>query len=435
MIWELSGAQGKNPTIVPNAATPTSIKWQMTNMPTGKASRFWYYLTAVVIALTFTVSQTSGEGVNQLEEEMLYRIVQSIQIYTPILGMQYQHSNTRGTIMGNLIQYAGFGYNGVGQVQGIPTATASVTQTIYLRIPFAHEQMKKPHEFSPWGGFFEGGNVEILIAPSTVFAGFSALASVTTVTARCWCEFIPAPEAVIHVPFNWREHTNIAVGARITIPDVGSPDGLQGIDQSRGCGVVNLWDLMLGGSGSSLGLDLLGNTTADNIAAFDIPWRDQTRMESPDAFFMALAAMMGNNRRTGWNGAGTPDVTDRHSFPWTDTSGTASPNGPLNLFKSMIFPFIAGGRDLETSKIQTVAGAKDINITYVAPVTTAPRLLGMYTYVFDDAFVKTVLIPRISPAAASQPELTAKTLNKQTGGTYGVGKLAYVRQKIQNANT
>jgi len=424
MIWELSGPQGKAVTLTPNASSQ-SIKWQMTNMPTGKQGKFWYYLASIVVALAVTVTQTSGDGVAQIEADILYRLLTSMQVYTPLLGPLYQHSNTRGTVMGNLIQFAGFGYNGVGEVPAIPVTTATYVRNIYFRIPFAHEFMKKPHEMSPWGGFLEGGFVEILVAPSTTPASFSALAAFTSVTARCWCEFIPAPEAIIHVPFNWREHSNIAAGSRITIPDIGSPDGLQGIDQSRGCGVVNLWNLM-----NITSLDLGGNTTADNITSFDVQWRDQIRLESPDSYVMALLAMMGNTRRTIWNGTGTPDVTDRHGFPNLNELTAANAATALNSAQALIYPFVGAGRDLETSKLQTIAGAKDINISYGSPVSTAPRLLGQYTYVWDEAFVKTVLIPRIDPANATNPELLTKTLNKQQGGTYGIGKLAYVRQKI-----
>lgn len=424
MIWELSGSQGKNPTITPGAG-PTSVKWQMQNMPTGKQGKFWYYLTAIVVAFAVTVHQTNTEGVAQMENDILYRLLTSLQVYTPILGPLYQHSNTRGTVLGNLIQFAGFGYSTVGSVPAVPVATASYVRNIYFRVPFAHENLKKPHEFSPWGGFLEGGFVEILIAPITGLADFSTTSTFTSATVRCWCEFIPAPEAIIHVPFNWREHTNIATGSRITIPDIGSPDGLQGIDQSRGCGVMNLWALM-----NITALDLGGNTTADNIASFDIQWRDQIRLESPDSYVMAQLAMMGNSRRTSWNGTGTPDVTDRHGFPNFDELTPANGATALNSAQALIFPFVGAGRDLETSKLQTIAGAKDINISYVSPVSTAPRLVGQYSYVWDEAFVRTVLIPRIDPANATNPELLTKTLNKQQGGTYGIGKLAYVRQKI-----
>ena len=424
MIWELSGAQGKSVTVTPGAGT-TSIKWQMTNMPTGKQGKFWYYLTSIVVALSVSVSQINTETVAQMEQDILYRLLTSLQVFTPILGPLYQHSNTRGTHLGNLIQFAGFGYNSVGAVPSIPVSTATYTRVIYFRIPFAHEFLRKPHELSPWGGFLEGGFVEILLGPSTTLTDFSGTSTFASATARCWCEFIPAPEAIIHVPFNWRLHQNIAAGSRITIPDIGSPDGLQGIDQSRGCGVMNLWDIM-----DIDALDLGGNTTADNITSFDVQWRDQIRMESPDAYVMSELAMMGNARRTIWNGAGTPDVTDRHGFPNYDELTAANAATFLNNAQSLIYPFVGCGRDLETSKLQTIAGAKDINITYASPVSTAPILLGQYAYVWDEAFVRTVLIPRIDPANAANPELLTKTLNKQQGGTYGIGKLAYARQKI-----
>ena len=426
MIWELSGAQGKAVTFVPGASATTSVKFQLTNMPTGKQGKFWYYLMAIVVGVSMTVDNDIAESAD-IPSSAFFRFLRSAQVFTPILGTLFQHSNTRGTILGNVIQYLGFGYNGAPRAQEIGLAVTE--RTFYYRIPFACEMLRKPHEFSPWGGFLEGGNVELIFEPSNIFAGISGQATVvTTSTVRAWCEFQPSPEAVIHTPMNFREHQNIAAGARITIPDIGSPDGLQGIDQSRGAGILFLGDLM--DFTTTQYLDLQGNTFAGNITSFDIPWRDQIRLDSVDSYFMSLFAMMGNNRK--FNGSGAVTV-DRSGFPYSDTPASVVGN-LAQVDETIIFPFIASGRDLETSKLQTVAGAKDINISYAAPVTDPPRLVGHYAYVYDEAFVKTVLVPRIAPGQADTAELTTKTLNKQTGGTYGIGKLAYVRQKIQNAN-
>lgn len=427
MFWELSGAQGKSVTFVPGGSATTSVKFQLTNMPTGKQGKFWYYLMSMIVAVTMQIDNDIAESAD-IPSQALFRFLRSAQVYTPILGTLYQHSNTRGTILGNVIQYLGMGYSGVGRPQEV--GLANEARTMYFRVPFACEFLRKPHEFSPWGGFLEGGNVELIFEPTSIFAGVSGQATtVTSATVRAWCEFQPSPEAVIHTPMNFREHQNIAAGVRITIPDIGSPDGLQGIDQSRGAGIMSLYDLMAF-VGSADVLDLQGNTSPANITSFDIPWRDQIRLDSVDATFMALQAMMGNPKKFNPSGAVQVDLT---GFPYSDVASSTQLN-LAQINQTMVFPFIGCGRDLETSKLQTVAGAKDINISYAAPVATAPRLIGHYTYVYDEAFVKTVLVPRIAPGQADTAELTTKTLNKQTGGTYGIGKLAYVRQKIQGAN-
>jgi hypothetical protein len=94
----------------------------------------------------------------------------------------------------------------------------------------------------------------------------------------------------------------------------------------------------------------------------------------------------------------------------------------------MIIPMIAPGRDTETSKLQTVAGAKDLNFTYQSTPSGSSRFLGCYYPQFDEQFAQS-LAAKIAPGSAGQ--LVAKTLNKQAGGTPGVGKLAYTRLKVK----
>jgi hypothetical protein len=87
------------------------------------------------------------------------------------------------------------------------------------------------------------------------------------------------------------------------------------------------------------------------------------------------------------------------------------------------------GHDLETSKIQTVKGSRDINFAFSATPSGQSRFLSCEFPVFEPSFaegLKDALLGGSNPSATLQP----KTLNKQVGGTHGVGKLAYVRQKV-----
>jgi hypothetical protein len=421
-IWELSGPQGKTATLtLTSTSSPQTAAFQLTNIPTGKDGKFWYYCTGMTVAIDLNIDNASGEGSAALEQENLWQAVQSLQVYTPVLGTLFLHANYRGAVAGLIGNRFSLGYNDFDLQDGISTGTTGEVRTLYFRIPFACEFLKKPHEVSPWGGFFEGGTVEVRVNPSTSLQGASAGATVNSAAVRCWMDFIPAPEACIHTPFQVREHANLPGNSvRHTITDMGAPDGLQGIDQGKGVGVSHL--LWLSNAGN-VGLD--GASTADNIVSYDIPWRDQTRIDSPDAAVASMFAMMGVRAKP------VNDTADASSFPYLDSAAPLA--GHLNSADSLFFPYISCGRDFETSKLQTVAGAKDINVTYGSDGTPSdsPRFIGGYFPTFDEAFVRNVLVPRITPGKAQGAELLAKTLNKQSGGVYGVGKLAYVRQKIQ----
>ena len=422
-IWELSGPQGKSVTIVPSAAAQVAT-WQMTNIPTGKDGRLWYYCTAVVVAVTITLTQAGAGSI--IPDLLLGNVIQSMQVTTPVLGAVFAHQNTRGIVAKTFHNYVCSGFGALDDVASVPTAASTYVRTIYFRLPFAQEFLRKPHETSPWGGFFEGGTLESRVDVSTILAAFSTGAVVTSVAQRAWMEFIPSPERIIHTPFHIREHQNLPGNTgRHTITDMGASDGLQGINLSAGVGLAGFYYICNPSTPSPSGLG--GAGTAANMLSYDIPWRDQTRIDSPDAPFHAALVHMGVRKKNIVN------ADDGSSFPYSNSATAGSTGGGTlaNDAASMYFPFVHMGRDLETSKLQSVAGARDINVTYTATPAPSPRFLGIYFPQFDEQYMRTVLIPRIAPDAASAAILTSKTLNK-VNGKRGVGKLAYTRTKIRS---
>lgn len=412
VFHELVAAAGKNPTVTPGTSAQTAI-FNLTNIPVGKENKFWYYVTAMILKVVTVVDQPAMGG-TAIGADKLWKVVQSVQAQCPLLGQLFSHANTRGSVLGNVIQYLGYGYNATHVRAEVAAADGDTTVTLYYRVPFAYEFLKKPHETSPWGGFLEGGTVEVKFDVSTVLDGDSTGAVTKATTSfRAWLELIPSPEAVIHTPVHWREHILPGSTTRHTIPDLGSPDGLIGIDQTKGVGVAALLYLT-----DATGIGLSGPDGADNIISYDIPWRDQQRIDAVDASYASLFAMMGHNRTS------KVPTHDGGGFPYTLA---ATPNGDLNNAQALIFPFIAPGRDLETSKLQTLHGAKDINVGYTSTPSGSCRLLGCYFPVFDERYMMT-LAARIAPGSAGK--LAAKTLNKQSG-VHGVGKLAYVRAKVK----
>lgn len=411
-IHELVSTAGKNPSLTPSTSAQ-SATFLLNNIPTGKEGKFWYYVTAIVLKVVFTFDQAASGG-SAVDPDKLWKVIQSVQIQSPLLGQVYLHANTRGAVLGNIIQYMGFGFNALGTRAQIASSDGDTTVTLYYRIPFAFEFLRKPHECSPWGGFFEGGTFEVKLDTTTVFDGDSTGAVIKAPSnLRAWMEMIPSPEAVVHTPIHWREHILPGSTTKHAIQDMGSPDGLQGIDASKGVGLGGLYYLT-----NATGIGLSGAGTAANITQFDIPWRDQIRVDVPDALFMSMEAHMGHNR------ASRNGTHDASGFPYTIA---ATPNGDLNDAAALIVPLVTMGRDLETSKLQTVAGAKEINFAYTATPSGSAHFLGCYFPVYSQDYIA-MLAARIAPGSAGQ--VAAKTLNKQAGAVHGVGKLAYTRAKI-----
>jgi hypothetical protein len=421
-LYELVSQQGKNPAVTPGT-TPQSVQFLLNNMPTQKEGKFWYYVTALCFKLVVTVNQPASGG-TAITADKLWKIVQSVQVQCPLLGQLYTHQNTRGSVLGNIMQYMGFGFNRTPVANLIPAADGNTTVTLYYRMPFAYEFLCKPHETSPWAGFLEGGTVEIKVDANNVLGGDSTGAVIQTpCNLRCWVEVIPSPEACIHTPAQFREHQTPGNSTRQVIQDMGSPDGLQGIDMSKGVGLASLMYLM-----NPTGLGLAGSTTADNIISYDIPWRDQDRVDIPDGPFMAEIASMGNNRLAPSDTAAAVFGNGgQGGFPY---AFAGDPQGNLNDASAMFFPLVMPGRDTETSKLQTVAGPKESNYTYgdAGIPSGINRFVGLYFPCWDEQFLRG-LAARIAPQLAG--DIVAKTLNKQSGGVYGVGKLAYVRAKVK----
>jgi len=416
-LFDLAGPAGKSAALTLGTA-PVQATFNLNNMPTGKDNKQFYYVTAIVVEVIPAVTMAASAGA-AIDRDKLWKIVQSVRVYSPLLGELFSHTNTPGAALGNVIQAFGRGFNQLPQAIQIPsTNLAVVSPRLKYRVPFAYEFMRKPHETSPWAGFLEGGQVEVKLDVSTVLDADSTGTTVPTATVNCWIEVIPSPEAVIHTPCHWRRHANLpGSNKRTTITDMGAPDGLAGVDQSKGVGLASLLYLS-----NATGIGLGGGTNQDvaNITQVEIPWRDQTVTDNPEAFFEAFFAMMGSRSRN------VATTTDFGGFPYT-LAATSTTNALANT-AALFFPLVSCGRDLETSKLQTVSGAKDINFNYTTTPSAGPIILGHYFPTFDEAFVRSQLVPRIAPGAKGV--LRAKTLNKQKSMVPGVGKMAYCRQKI-----
>jgi hypothetical protein len=420
-IHELVSTAGKNPSVTPSASGLQTATFLLNTLPTGKQNKFWYYVQACMVKFVTTFDQAAMGG-SVVNPDKLWKVAASMQIQCPILGELYPHRNTRGSTLGNIMQVLGMGYQQFPLAAQIAAADGDTTVTLYYRLPFAMDFLKKGHETSPWTGLLEGGTLEVKCDVTTVFDGDSTGAVIKAPTNfRAWLELQPQPEAVIHTPMHFREYLLPGSTTRHSLLDMGAPDGLKGIDISRGAGLAFLGQLF-----DPTGLGLSGATTFDNVTGFDIPWRDQDRIDAVDSYAVSFYAM--KRKMVQSDGGGIKGTTIPHGLGWPYSVATANQT-TLQNSGAMFFPLVVPGFDMETSKLQSVKGARDININYTSTPSGQQRFLSCEFPVFESGFadgLKDLLLGGSHPDAVLEP----KTLNKQVGGVHGVGKLAYVRQKV-----
>lgn len=270
--------------------------------------------------------------------------------------------------------------------------------------------------------------MEVKVDLNSVLADDSTGSTTSTpCNFRAFLELQPQPEAVIHAPMHWREYLLPGSTTRHQLLDMGAPDGLKGVDISKGAGLA-----FLGLLHNPTGLGLGGATTADIVTGLDIPWRDQDRIDGVDAFLASFYAMKKRNISSGGGGVKGTTIVNDFGFPYSIASANgadflaANDNGASGL---MYFPLVNPGYEIETSKLQSVKGARDVNFTYSSVPSGQNRFLSLEFPVFEESFsegLKDLLLGGHVPGASLEP----KTLNKQVGGVHGHGKLAYVRQKV-----
>lgn len=419
-IFELVSQQGRTPTVVPGTG-PTVVQFLLNSLPTQKDSKFWYYVQAIWVKVVAKLVVPTDSLFLGFLPEYLWQVVQSFQLQCPILGTLFATQNTRGTVLGNLIQKIGFGYNQLPTPNLLGAAgNTTLYYELWYRIPLALKCLANPSDTAPWAGFLEGGTLNVNIAPTTVMqdAGVEPSTTFTQAVVSASMHLQPEAEARIHVPFNFREHITPGNSTKHQITDMGSPDGYQGWDQSKAVGIGHL-SALIGPAKTGL----LAATTAPNITAFDIPWRDQQTVYNAELPLIEQFEALSITQNPSGGIAAVAGMA------WPYVVGTTVPDGNttfLNNLGLLTYPLISTPIGLYTSKLQSVAGAKEVNFQYTATPSGSQRWLGLYFGTFDEQFTQ-ALVARINPG--SKGEVRTKTLNK-VGGVRNAGKLQYVPDKV-----
>lgn len=334
------------------------------------ATNFWGHTT--------TVFDPDAAG-NAVNWDKLYKIMASWRLFSPIMGEVFPHQQTRGSVLGHIVQVfaGGFRYPQPARTQ-LPASTDSdVTLDLFYCLPLSYECLIKPHETAQWVGFFDQGLLEGILDVSTVLDGDYAGAVIKATTAlRSYVEMLPSSDTFLGVPVQWRERQITGGGTQPTLKGVGQETQLTGVEQ--GCGLAALLWLT-----DATGIGLSGPDGVDNFTQIEVPWRSQPLLKNLDPLFLVLHRA--TQHRVGpVAGTGTTIVADGSGWPSTMAVTTGVDNRPAADSQKLFLPIIFPGADFETSKAQRVRGDLVVNFNVTSAITNPHRFLSFELMEFDE---------------------------------------------------
>ncbi len=414
-LWSELTTEGgsKSVSIIPSASLNPGkfvISGIEPRIPSGERvylTRLWPHMST-----TFDPDAV-GDAVNA---DKLWKMLASVEVVAEVFGTPYPHTHTRGVVLGNLIQVIGLGYAyPEGARTQIPGSTdADVTLEQFYVLPFAHEVLDDPMESAQWVGFYDGGTVEMMVAPSTVFDGDYAGAVIKApTTLRVLAETQPSKRNFIGVPFQWRERQVAGGGSSPVMKGVGGETSLNGV--APGCGIAGCWWLA-----NPTGIGLGGPDGVDNFLSISIPWRGQKSIQNLDGFFhhTRLAA----ERRVGPISGIGADLALADTGGWPNTMASA-PNGrPSANPQAMFLELIGPGRGLQTSKVMRTLGDLQTDFQVTTPITDPHRFVTFELMEFT---------PEQMSSLAQLGRFGGEGKRRDPGGTGNTSQLRYTAMEFE----
>ncbi len=364
---ELQATGGGLSVAITPGAVAQSAKFVLSGLPARNGDMYNYLVRLGGHTNIVVDPDAAGSAINA---DKLSKVNQSHEVQCATFGVVFPHKHTQGPIAYHLIQVVGLGYQYPQSARlQIPASTdTDVTIDIFTELPIAYECFAKAHESAQWLGFYDGGTFETLIDVSTILDGDYAGAVTKTGTNRAHAEWFPSPDQAIGVPVQWRNR-QIVGGSSPILKNIGGETSLVGL--SPGSGLAGLWWMT-----DATGIGMGGPDGLDNFLSYGMEWRGQKVIQNLDMLMISQRIHM--ERRVGpIAGIGTTIMADGAGWPSTMAATTQVDNRPSANSQAMVVPFVSPGRKLETSKVQTVLGDKQIDFTVTAAITSPHQFVSM----------------------------------------------------------
>lgn len=349
LFWDLDASGNTAPQVTPSASV-TPVTFNLSGLD-GRTQDMWNYLQALWIRVTYTITQAASATV--LNRDKTWNAVDSVNVYSPILGDVIAQRSGSGAAIGLIDQYLGAGYHRPTPYPNQVSATpANYVVDNYYRVPFALDLLGRPRDTGIWAPLFEKGKVVVNIG-TTATGLFQANASIAAAAAtiRCAFEVLPQGQPTIHTPSKFVRYEFPTSGPQLKLFSFGNGDGMLGVNPG-----ARLSTLLWLSSNNGLG----GVGTPDVWTRISLPWRQQKVVNNPD---FLMASYLASTRNRGVVGSAGATVTDDSGTPYV-MGGTAA-NSLLDA-DGLFFPIVWPGFDSDISGCQKQVGDLQIDAGFTA---------------------------------------------------------------------
>lgn len=345
--------------ITPGTATVTkTLKIQPENA--NLKSRF-KRVQSITLRLNVGIDQAATGG-SVIEEDELYRVVDGIRIFSPILGEILDKKTATGPNFKHVLEFVSAGHQNIwGARAQIAAADGDTAVSLYMTYFFAPQYgVRAAQDFGVWMGWLDKTQIEFTLGTTTALDAVSTgMVTEATCNIQGWTEHTLDKRNAIPVMSLWRLFTHNASSKTIYARDWLGTGGLSGptIGAARVAGVYELFDV----------LGLGGPDGADNILTFQC---DKLGWSSLVQQFDAVVAQ--HLRTVGYRphpkgGVGTSAVHDRAGNPYTMD---AAVNAGLNNANLGYIALRTCSPNQELVRLPLFPAAGDLEITQT--YTTTP---------------------------------------------------------------
>lgn len=363
-------SDGGNSVSLTPAATVQQAQF-LVSAPRAGVGESWPLCTNIIARCRTTVDQPASGG-TALDWDLLFNIMDSFDVNSPILGNTHPRDTFTGMITKHIAEFisAGYRYGDGGRIQ-IAATDGDTTVDLYYTIPFEHGCFDRPHHFAVWLGWLKDTKITAYLAPSTTIATYSTGAVIKAPTSvTMWAEYIVSDELIMPTINQFHLYETPASGGTTAIlQGLGTANGLNDVlDGSRILALLELTSLY--GMG--------GATTADIYTSVAIPQWSQDVTVNVDGFFRAFKVAMGGRGGPIGNAVGVAAV-DRSGNPNAQGS-TTTMNNLLNSSAALYIPWKAPGRDSMLTKALKFFGDLKVQRTFSSTPSS-----GKFRFVTNEA--------------------------------------------------
>ncbi len=379
-LWPLTTGNNDQPDLTQGRQTSFFFNTVPDRCPTAPLA---YYLPVILLTISGVLTQPASGGSNIFWDQLPKALFTSINLQNAWHGTPISANHVLGAQASVWEYYSnGFRY-GSRRRPPIPVnAAAYPFAYTFALTPAVSRFGRLMSSTAQLAALFQQAQLQINVAPSSVIAGLSAGATLTSLKARASAVLVPRNELVLGTPVETILHQVVAGSNsnQVQIKGFGTDTMLTGV-QNKG-GVVFLSELS----------NIVGGVFAsEDVEFYNFPWRGQAPVYDIDAFVaMQQLGSLPNDRPNvlpaqisgGDSEMNNPPYSMNNSDNWTETDEKAN---FTNLYGWIM---AQGGNDLDLTDVQTADSDQSYFLTVNGGFDSGSHLImGMYAKAWQQQMV------------------------------------------------